>query len=167
MQGEDVVELLKQAVKRRGLNIEVQLCDNPSPSHKIIFYYIDNPSPSHLHTILNPQASTPPNHAVEQNRRWWRSWTTQQAAWCRPPGASPGAQLDSTVADFYIQNIFSGARLVSTLAHFQIQKIFSGAGLGWYLGPALMHATSKISKWFSPKSNLVSWPHLSWNASLL
>ena len=54
------MELLKQAVKRRGLNIEVQLCDNPSPSHKIIFYYIDNPSPSHLHTILNPQASTPP-----------------------------------------------------------------------------------------------------------
>ena len=103
----------------------------------------------------------------QENRRWWRSWTTQQAAWCRPPGASPGARLDSTVADFYIQNIFLGARLVSTLAHFQIQKIFSGAGLGWYLGPALTHATSKISKWFSPKSNLVSSPLLSWDASLL
>ena len=60
------MELLKQAVKRRGLNIEVQSCDNPSPSHKIIFYYIDNPAPSHLPAILNPspchgeaQASTP------------------------------------------------------------------------------------------------------------
>ena len=135
------MELLKQAVKRRGLNIEVQLCDNPSPSHKIIFC-IDNPAPSHLPTILNPspchgeaQASTPPNHAVQQNPSTRIAGGGDLERHNRLPDVDrlARAQVHNWIQQLLIVKFkifFSGATLVSTLAHFQIQKIFSGAGLG-------------------------------------
>ena len=136
------MELLKQAVKRRGLNIEVQLCDNPSPSPKIIFYYIDNPAPSHLPTILNPspchgeaQASTPPNHAVQQisSKRIAGGGDLERHNRLPDVDRLARAQVHNWIQPLliFIFKIFcSGARLVSTLAYFQIQNIFSGAGLG-------------------------------------